>query len=162
DYYRLVARFGLTAIVASAAVGFGCAQERDTINKVDAYALDKSFFVGPKLNDPSDDPEFYGATTIVDVPFAVTPGVPPTPLRRVKWELTNEVLNARLTYESTNGVDGQGNAHTNSGQIVASFKVLSHFDIRRDYNPQTGEELNVIVENTTDRPWQERQYFRVD
>src|SRR5205085_2182288 len=30
------------------------------------------------------------------------------------------------------------------------------------YNPQTGEEYNVIVENDTDRPWYERAYMRVD
>src|SRR5262245_1651048 len=113
DYCRLVARVGLTALVATTAIS--CANERDTINKVDAYALDKSFFVGPKLNDPSDDPEYYAATTIVDVPYGVTAGVFTGlvgDLRRVKWEITNEVLNARLTYEHINGVDGKGNAHT--------------------------------------------------
>jgi hypothetical protein len=31
-----------------------------------------------------------------------------------------------------------------------------------DYNPQTGEELNVVVENTTDRPFYAREYMRVD
>src|SRR4030095_1437193 len=48
------------------------------------------------------------------------------------------------------------------GIVIASWPVLSHFDIRRQYNPTTGEELNVIVENTTDRPWYQREYFRVD
>ena len=45
---------------------------------------------------------------------------------------------------------------------MAQFNISSHFDIIRDYNTQTGEQLNVIVENTTDRPWYERQYMRVD
>ncbi|HEX3851278.1 MAG TPA: hypothetical protein VHW01_09960, partial [Polyangiaceae bacterium] len=36
------------------------------------------------------------------------------------------------------------------------------FDIKRSYNPTTGEELNIIEENTTDSPWYERQYMRVD
>jgi hypothetical protein len=163
DYCRLVARFGLTALVATTAIS--CAQERDTINRVDAYALDKTFFVGPNLADPSDDPEFYAATTVVDVPYGVQAGVftgMVGDLRRIKWEITDELLNARLTYELINGADGKGNAHTNTGQIVASFKILSHFDIKREYNPQTGEELNIIGENTTDRPWYERSYFRVD
>ena len=51
---------------------------------------------------------------------------------------------------------------TTDGQIVASFAITKHFDIRRDYNPTTGEENNVIVENDTDRPWYQREYFRVD
>ena len=29
-------------------------------------------------------------------------------------------------------------------------------------NPRTGEETNVIVENTTDRPWYDREYMRVE
>ena len=39
---------------------------------------------------------------------------------------------------------------------------LAHVDIRRDYNPQTGEESNVIIENQFDRLWHERDYMRVD
>ena len=42
------------------------------------------------------------------------------------------------------------------------FPILSHFDIKRDYNPATGEQTNVIIENTIDRPWHERDYVRVD
>ena len=42
------------------------------------------------------------------------------------------------------------------------FAIQSHFDIRRSYNPQTGEEYNVIVENGSDRPWYQREYMRVD
>jgi hypothetical protein len=34
--------------------------------------------------------------------------------------------------------------------------------VKRAYNPQTGEELNIVEENTTDRPWYQRDYFRVD
>ena len=44
----------------------------------------------------------------------------------------------------------------------AMFRIQSHFDIRRAYNPPTGEELNVVEENTIDRPWYEREYMRVD
>jgi hypothetical protein len=56
----------------------------------------------------------------------------------------------------------KGARRTPDGQVVAAFAVSSHFDIRRDYNPSTGEESNVIVENTTDRAWYDRAYFRVD
>ena len=42
------------------------------------------------------------------------------------------------------------------------FKILSHFDVKREYNPGTGEQTNVISENTTDRPWYDRDYMRVD
>ncbi len=83
-------------------------------------------------------------------------------LSRIKWEIQEKVLIARLTYERIQNSDHHGSQTTNDGQIVAEFNITSHFDIIRDYNPQTGEQLNVIVENTTDRPWYEREYFRVD
>src|SRR5207245_590139 len=138
---------------------------RDSINKVQANALPKKFFVGPDLARPADDPEFYASTTVVDVPFGVQASVftgASGELRRIKWEITEDVLNARLTYELIQNADGAGNRQTNTGQVVASFSIQSHFDIKREYNPQTGEELNVIGENTSDRPWYEREYMRVD
>ncbi len=163
DYYHFVARLGLGALVAASVIG--CAQERDAINKVQANALAKSFFVGEKLSDPSDDPEFYAGSTVVDVPFGASVSVFTGfagDLRRVKWEISEKVLSARLTYENIQGVDGKGARTTNEGQVIAAFDIESHFDVRRDYNPQTGEELNVVVENTSDRPWYARDYMRVN
>jgi hypothetical protein len=160
---RWSVRFGLGVLAAATVVG--CARERDPINKVQANALAKKFFVGEMLNNGADDPEFYASTTVIDVPYGVQASIftgATGDLRRVKWEITEKVLNARLTYESIEGVDGKGARTTNSGQVVASFAIDSHFDIRRDYNPQTGEELNVVTENTSDRPWYTREFMRVD
>jgi hypothetical protein len=148
------------------AMAVGCAEERDPINQVQANALHKSFFVGDNLLDTSDDPEFYSGVTVVDVPYGadqgfVFPGLVGG-LTRIKWEITEQTLNARLTYELHDGIDGHGSRRTNDGRILASFPITTHFDIRRGYNLSTGEELNVVVENTSDRPWYEREYFRVD
>ena len=44
----------------------------------------------------------------------------------------------------------------------ALYALESHFDVRHSFNPTTGEELNVVEENSTDRPWSLRQYMRVD
>ena len=49
-----------------------------------------------------------------------------------------------------------------NGTIVGVWPIISHFDVRRSYNAQTGEETNILEENTADRPWQEREYIRVD
>ena len=154
----------------------GCAQERAPINQVQADALAKSFFVGPNLADMSTSPEFYMRGTIIDVGYgAAQDGLFTStyaqPLSRIRWEITENYLNARLSYERIADTDGKGDLTTNGGlvkkttndgQIVASYKISSHFDIRRSYNPTTGEELNVVVENTTDRVWYQREYFRVD
>ncbi|MEZ4444619.1 MAG: zinc-dependent metalloprotease [Polyangiaceae bacterium] len=144
----------------------GCAQERAPINRVQANALDKSFFVGD-VADPGDDPEFYMRTTVVDVASGSNAGGLFThsdsqPSVRVRWEITEDLLLARLTYELIDGTDQKGARRIPDGQIVAAYTITGHFDIQRDYNPSTGEPLNVIVENDEDRPWFDRQYFRVD
>ena len=140
--------------------------ERAPINRVQAMALDKHFFVGPNLSDPSDDPEFYLGNRIIDEPYGVGQGFflmqSLGSMSRVKWEIQENVILARLTYDRIRDTDYYGARTSDNGQVVAEYNITSHFDIIRDHNPQTGEQLNVIVENTTDRPWYEREYFRVD
>jgi hypothetical protein len=78
----------------------------------------------------------------------------------------SSVSAASTAASSANGAPSFSSASASEGNVlgqpVAVFKIEKHFDIRRDYNPSTGEELNVIVENDTDRRWYERQYMRVD
>lgn len=161
-------RLGIGAIVGAVVWGSaGCAQERDPINRVQPNALDKSFFVGADLQSTSDDPEFYMRNTVVDVPYgAAQDGLfnasYAQPLGRIKWEIQQNALIARQTYEHIQDSDHNGNRRTDTGQVVAMFAIESHFDIRRSYNPQTGEELNIVEENSSDRPWYQRQYMRVD
>lgn len=152
--------------VVGVLVGAGCAEEREPISRVQANALDKRFFIG-EIQNPDDDPEFYMRVTVVDVPSgADTDGLftnsDAQPTTRIRWEITEDLLIARLTYERVEHTDGKGVRRTPDGQVVAAYPIVKHFDIRRDYNPATGEELNVIEENDTDRPWYERGYFRAD
>ena len=154
-------------VMAVLASGLGCAEERAPINRVQANALAKSFFVGSDLASSKDDPEFYTAMTVTDVPYGADQQVGVFTgllgeLRRVKWEITEDTLNARLTYEQIDGSDGHGSRTTNDGRVIGSYEITGHFDIRRSYNSSTGEELNVIEENESDRPWYEREFFRVD
>ena len=150
--------------------GVSCASERSPINRVQANALKKSFFVGEKLADASDNPEFYYRPSIVDVDYGASQDELFTAsgaqtIARVSFEVTEDLLLARLTYERIADSTGNGTPNSpdqNSGQIVAAFKIQSHFDIKRSYNSATGEELNVIEENTTDSPWYARAYMRVD
>ncbi len=155
------------AVLASSAVTTGCAEERDPINRVQANALDKAFFVND-IATPTDDPEFWTQATLVDVGYGAsqsglftstyTQGV-----ARMKWQITEDLLLGRLTYERIADSDGKGAGPTaNDGQLVVAYRIAKHFDIRHAYNPSTGEELNVIEENVGDRPWYERQYMRVD
>src|SRR5262249_15439203 len=83
---------------------------------------------------------------------------------RIRWEIQQDVLLARRSYENVTGAEGGrvGARATNNGTIVAAYRIESHFDVRHAYNPTTGEPLNVLVENTTDRPWYDREFMRVD
>jgi hypothetical protein len=144
----------------------GCAEEREPINRVQPYALKKSDYVGNKLLDPSDDPEFYLHTTLTDVGYGAHGGMFTStytqPVARIKWVIEEDYLLGRLTYERVPGTDGKGTVKPSDGKIAVRFRILKHFDIKRAYNSTTGEELNIIDENSTDRPWYEREHFRVD
>lgn len=160
--WRLLAGVALSGLV------MGCAEEREPINRVQPMALQKSFFLGANLADPADDPEFYTQQFITDVPYGVGDGYLWTvgfggKVGRVKFEITENYLIARINYERIEGTDGHGaDPNKRDGVIAAMFPIISHFDIRRSYNPQTGEEMNIVEENQSDRPWYEREYIRVD
>ena len=147
--------------------------------------MPKTFFVGDKYEDAADDPEFYFRTTLVDVSAGagaedLFTNTDAQPTVRIRWEIQEKQLLARLSYELIDGTDGKGTSGgargdeprppagkapgrtTTDGQIVAAFDITKQFDVRRDYNAGTGEENNVILENETDRPWNQRDYIRVD
>jgi len=157
---------GALALAVSGA--FGCAEEREPINRVQPDAMAKSFFVGADLVDHSDNPEFYVNGTLLDIGYgAEVSGVftafYSNDLSIIRWEITEDLLIGRLAYERIEGTDGKGaGLETNDGQVLYVFNITRHFDIKNAYNSSTGEELNVIEENTSDRPWYQREYFRVD
>lgn len=157
------------AMGATVSGAVGCAEERAPINRVQPNALAKSFFVGKDLQGREDDPEFWARTTVVDVGYgAAQDGLfssshAQAEVARIKWVIQEDLLLGRLTYERVNGSDGKGaGVATDDGVVAVAYRILSHFDVRRDYDETTGEERNVIVENTTDRPWYAREYLRVD
>jgi hypothetical protein len=156
-------------VLALFSVFGGCASERDPINQTQPNRIEKAFFVGD-LKDPNDDPEFYERTTVVDVSAGATsPSLfansDAQPTVRIRWEITESQLIARLSYEQIQDSDGKGVKRIgkrSDGQPVAAYKIEKHFDVRREYNAQTGEENNVLTENAIDRPWNERAFMRVD
>ncbi len=143
----------------------GCADTRDDINRVQALAIRKSDLVGD-YRKPGDAPDFYMRGLILGVhrtnPW-LSDGLQDL-TRRIRFEITENQLIARNGYEVITGSDGKGGARgkINDGNIVGIWEIDSQFDVRRDYSTSTGEEFNVMVENSTDRPWYEREFIRVD
>ena len=156
----------------------GCAEERDPINRVQSGAVPKAFFLGADFEDHKDDPEFRTKSFNIDSAantdnFSGTIGGA-SAVERVRWEVTERFLFARRSYQESPGADNRGLPRVEvspgkwefptkpTGTIIAAYPILSHFDIRRGYNPATGEEQNTVEENQSDRPWQQREYMRVD
>ncbi len=156
-------------IMASLAMALAasCAEERDPVNTLPVYSHQKSYFIGKDFNDSSDDPEYYMQATLVDVPYGSNHSSLFTSswahkISRVKFQITEDMLIARLTYEYLSGSDGKGVGRTSiDGTVVAAYRIIQHFDPARAYNPTTGEEINVIGPNR-DRPWMEREWIEVD
>jgi hypothetical protein len=144
-----------TAALLLFALLAGCPEAREPVDQTQANAILKSTLDG----------EFYFQRTVVDTPYetAFTFVGDQGELERIRWRIEENALIAVRSYERFDGSDPDVNAAGDyEGNPVAAWPITSHFDIRRDYNSTTGEEYNVIVENTADRQWFERDYIRVD
>lgn len=136
----------------------GCAQQVGDIDRTQPNKIEKSIF--------TDGSEWYIRSTVVEVPGTAQSSFDGLQgdMQRVRWEVTEDFLVARRTHEDVIGIDSN-QADPNepwAGAPMAAFSIRNHFDIQRSYNAATGEQSNVIVENSSDRPWYERDYMRID
>ena len=119
---------------------------------------------------------WYIKETVVDVP-------PTSPvatigyggdLEKVRFEVKEDMLIGYRAYEQIPGLDPRvDRVKSRPGKVVFldgrpfkgspvfGWRVTSHFDRQRQYNAATGEQANVLEENTSDRPWYEREYMRI-
>jgi hypothetical protein len=146
----------LLLLVLAGALG-ACAEQQPPINRVEAYALPKSLFTG----------EWYYGQTVVDVPgthtVTMVGNTNYSGMYRIRWDIQEDHLYARKAdelVEGAKGVDTQTGEY--KGTIVGAWRITSHFDVKRAYNPTTGEEMNVIEENAADCKWYDCKYMRVD
>jgi hypothetical protein len=179
---KWLGRIGLTALVMGVVGGssgmVGCAAERDPIDRTQPGVVTKSFFIGANFEDYKDDPEFRTKSYNIDSGAQTSSYLAAiggsSAVDRVRWEVTENWLFARRSYQESPGADNRGLPRKEvepgkfefpgkpNGTIIAAYKISKHFDVRRAYNAQTGEETNVIEENDSDRPWNQREYMRVD
>ncbi len=156
---------GRGVVVAGLLLGLGastqsCGTARDPISQVRPNYQLKSAFVRMDADGGwrADSDSWYYRGTIVDLPVSSGVGFvgAGSEMYRIKWRIEEGFL---LAVKEDPDILQSGDV---SGGVVAAFPILSHFDIRRAYNPTTGEEQNLLVENTTDRPWYQRDYMRID
>jgi len=152
------ARWLLLVALATASLAVtGCANDQKTINRVQPNALEKSTLEG----------EWYFIQTVIDTPSTVnyTFVGDQSTLKKVVREIQENYLIARRSYQFIAGSEkpGPDPAENDAANTpLAMYKISKHFDIRRDYNPATGEQTNVIEENDVDKPWYDRKFMRVD
>jgi hypothetical protein len=153
-------------VFLSAVVALASCAEDETVNRVQVNVVEKSIFEG----------SWYMSRTVIDVDYegaglGTFPGDAASDfgeasfsaIPRVRWVIDEDYVYAYRDYELISGVDGAPREPGSEfGQPVAAYRVESHFDIKRAYNPITGEQQNVIIEDTQDRDWYERQFMRVD
>lgn len=140
--------------LALGAFVLGCQPGVKTVDRTQPNAIDKAQFEGI----------WYHRAAVIeaDPEAGFTEGITSN-MEKIRWDITEDRLIAYRTYEFVPYAEGLTDEGRDFfGAPVAAFEILSHFDIQRDYNTTTGVETNTIVENTTDRPWFERQYMRVD
>ncbi|MFH1434485.1 MAG: hypothetical protein ABIJ56_02095 [Pseudomonadota bacterium] len=164
----------LAVVLAFGLFAAACTDEKQPRSYVQANVIDKGFFQGEwwystkviDMNYPFEGMTYPGdaAYDISSAGYAVA---------RIRWVIDESYLYAFRAFELVEGANSD--AYTRDpetgapvpvdeyiGEPVAAYKIKSHFDIRRQYNPTTGEEYNILEENTYDRKWFERQYMRVD
>ncbi|MFN9814173.1 MAG: zinc-dependent metalloprotease [Deltaproteobacteria bacterium] len=162
----LVAVLALGGVLAG---GFlGCGTPQTPVSQLGANIIDKSIFQGSwYMSQTIIDFDYEGAGLgfVGEVGNDGTSGGYAVP--RIRWVIDEQTLYAFRDYQTVgDAVDPFEDERQNDprfiGQPVAAYRIQSHFDIRRQYNTVTGEELNVLSENTVDRRWWERQFMRVD
>ncbi len=155
--------------------GIGCAQDVGDIDRTQPNLLRKDMFT---------DHAWYVRQTVIDVPptstfsFVGETGS----MEMIRWDIQQDMLVGYRSYEKVPGsdgmadhtaatvgdqpvADGNGNGRdpdTFKDNPIVAYPITEHVDVIRDYNPRTGEQTNVVVEDQSDRPWHEREYMRVD
>lgn len=150
----------------------GCVEDVGLIDRTAPYKLDKKMFEGVWL---------YQQTTI-DVPFSSAvsfAGEQPFlgGTKKIIFDLQEDVLVAYPIVETIEGTEKEWKRHKIRkywdpkhrdefleiyvGPPVARWPIESHFDVQRSYNTFNGAQSNEVVENTSDRPWYQRDYVRV-
>ncbi|MFT4702827.1 MAG: hypothetical protein ACI81R_000514 [Bradymonadia bacterium] len=160
-------------LLGATALG-GCAQDVDDIDRTQPNLVEKTDLTSH---------EWYVRQTVSQVP--ATSGVWfegfTGPTEKIRFQFDDRAMYAYRSYELVPGsterafVDENGETvssgvdeFNNDGSGVyldaplMMWNGVAHVDVQRSYNATTGEETNVISENTSDREWNERQYSRVD
>jgi len=104
------------------------------------------------------DGEWYFRPTIVETQYnqgQIFEGLEGS-MEKIRWEVHEDALLGYRSYEAQPALDGQaghgaeGNDVVGSNSPIIGFKIISHFDIKYQYNAATGVQTMSRKKNTTD------------
>ena len=128
----------------------GCAEPIEDIDRTQGNLIQKTDF----------DHEWHMLQTVTGVPAThwVTFVGETSVMERVRWEIHHDYIIAYRSYQRLRNAENPSGTATFDGteNPIAAYSISRHVDIKRQYNSATGEQSNVISENTSDRPWFER------
>lgn len=154
----------------------GCAQSNGDVVRVQPNVVRKADLL---------DGQWFFRNTVTWTPFNTQftyPGQTGN-MEKLVWEVQQNNLVGYRSYAYTPGAEANVDANSKVtgttakycdaagkctggqkyyGAPVVAFPIESHFDIQRGYNPSTGEQTNVVSENSSDRVWNQREYIRVN
>lgn len=142
-------------VLLASTLALGCAQENAPRSFVQPNVIKKSDLQGT----------WYYLQTVTDAPptSAIMFTGQSSELMKIRFDVQEGFLYARRAYEQVAGSEDayKQDPAKYAGMPMAAWPIKSQFDIIRDYNSTTGEESNKIIEST-ERPWNEREFIRVD
>ncbi len=151
--------WALAVVGCLALLGASCAKQVGDIDRTQPNRVSKADLEGVwyMMETVTDLPATTGATFIGETGKT----------EKIVWQIEEEMLMAYRAYPRLPGSDNvDGGVDTSAPDYrespVAIYPILGHFDIQRGYSSETGEQTNVIEENSSDRPWYERDFIRVD
>ncbi|MBW2261870.1 MAG: hypothetical protein JRG91_07850 [Deltaproteobacteria bacterium] len=154
--------------IALAVVGLGlaaCQSTRPDRDWVQTNVVDKDLFQGEwhyaRTVVDSDMESEWLMAFVGDTSFSVEGSISFS-IPRVRWVIDENYLYAFRADPIVTGADEDEFEPDYYSGVIAAFPVETHLDIIRSYNPITGERLNVVAEDTSERAWYDRQYMRVD
>lgn len=176
---------GTAALLAIVAMGLttGCSQDNPTVDRVQPDFVKKSWLDGEWYFrvTVADAPSLSGNTfpgnqsMLERGVFEVQEDMVHF-YRTYEWAPNSEVIgqaadtdkplldeNGNVVMRETviNGETVDVPVYIYRGAPVASFPIMGHFDLRRDFNTVTGETINTVIEDTR-RSWYDRQFIHVD
>jgi hypothetical protein len=165
---RIAATFVTLALVASTTA---CVDDVGVIDRTKADKVDKTLLEGVWI---------FSQTT-VDAPYTTaasfTGHLNFGGAAKVIFDVQEDWL---IAYPVVETVDGSEKGHKSrkirkywdadhrdefmeiyAAQPLGMWKITKHFDVIRDYNTYNGAQTNELVENSSDRPWYQRDFMRV-